>query len=192
MPADCTQTGYAEHAALELFQTAALLLGDTTEAVSAVEETVAAVKVDPCAEPGAARREAERKLLERCIARARALHEDALRAPVVGERSAPVSCIETDDLSAAGLDQTDLARLLDGQGRDSMRRWLDDLHPALRIIFVIRAVLGKSSGDAAASLQAAGAGPWTPVLVGDAFREALCSLASSLVHAAVPIPATAA
>ncbi len=191
MPEDCMQSGRAEHAALELFQTAALLLGDTTEAVSAVEETVAAVTVDPCADPGAARREAERKLLERCILRARTIHEEALQAPIAGERPPVSSCIETDDLSAAGLRQGDVVRLIEGQGREGMRRWLEDLHPALRIIFVIRAVMGKSGDEAAECLRAAGAGPWTASQVSDAFREALCALASSLVHASVALPLSA-
>ena len=191
MPEDCTQTNRAEHAALELFQTAALLLGDTAEAVAAVEATVAQVKVDPCADPEAARREAERELVELCITRLRLLHEEALQAPSATDRTPQVTCIETQGLDPGAAEAENMARLLEGAGRERMRLWLNDLHPALRIAFVLRAVLGMGGDEAAGYLRAAGAGPWTPALVGDAFREALCSLTSSLLHAASPLAATA-
>jgi hypothetical protein len=51
---DCSQAPgasllMAEDTAVQLFQIAALMLGDEQEAVSLVEETVAQVETDPCA-----------------------------------------------------------------------------------------------------------------------------------------------
>ena len=45
----------AENAAVEMYQFAALMLGDEAAALSLVENTVASVDVDPCADPAAAK-----------------------------------------------------------------------------------------------------------------------------------------
>ena len=58
-----------------------------------------------------------------------------------------------------------------------------DLGPAERVIFVLRAVLGRSGPESTALLCEATSDPWTETHVGGAYRAALCSLASSLVHA---------
>jgi DNA-directed RNA polymerase specialized sigma24 family protein len=183
--AQSLQVGSAADAVLELFQLAALFLGNEEEAVAAVEQTVARFQRDPCAEPQAARQEAERQLVDRCIRRAQALY-GALEAPAEEEQSGAPACMETDDVDAAGLSSERIAEMLSGPGRERMRRWLDGLPPASRIVFVLRAVLGQRNEEAAASLRSAGAGPWTAAQAGRVFREALCSLASSLAHTVAP------
>ncbi|MDQ1453602.1 MAG: hypothetical protein QOK38_3468, partial [Acidobacteriaceae bacterium] len=44
---DCNDSALIESAARELYQTAALFVGDETEAMKLVEETVASVEMDP-------------------------------------------------------------------------------------------------------------------------------------------------
>jgi DNA-directed RNA polymerase sigma subunit (sigma70/sigma32) len=151
-----------------------------------VEQTVARFQKDPCAEPEAARHEAEHQLVDRCLRRAQALY-GALDAPAdEEEHSSGPACMETDDIDAAGLSSERIAEMLSGPGRERMRRWLDGLTPAARALFVLRAVLGQRNDEAAASLRSAGAGPWTAAQAGRVFREALCSLASSLAHTVAP------
>src|SRR6202012_1048311 len=45
----------AENAAVEVYRFAALMLGNATEALRLVENTVASVEIDPCADPRAAK-----------------------------------------------------------------------------------------------------------------------------------------
>jgi hypothetical protein len=63
-----------------------------------------------------------------------------------------------------------------------MRQWLEGLGPVDRSVFVLRAVLGRSGAEAAQLLQQSTGDSWTEFQVGSAYRVALCSLASSLVH----------
>src|ERR1700757_4847946 len=88
----------AEETAVELYQLAALMLGDEGEAANLVESTVADVDVDPCASEGTAVDTARRHLVEAAVARMNEADPGAFSAP------APASslgiCIEDDDLSA--------------------------------------------------------------------------------------------
>jgi DNA-directed RNA polymerase specialized sigma24 family protein len=93
-------------------------------------------------------------------------------------------CVETDELSAAGITREQLDGLLSGGGRTSMRQWLEGLGPVERSVFVLRAVLGRSGAESEQLLQQTTGDPWTEAHVGGAYRAALCSLASSLVHSA--------
>ena len=75
--------------------------------------------------------------------------------------------------------------MLAGPNRDSVRNWLASLPPALRVVFVLRAVAGFSANDTAAMLASHGgpsAAGWTGDAVRLIFRQALCSLASQLIH----------
>jgi hypothetical protein len=65
-----------------------------------------------------------------------------------------------------------------------MREWLGRLTPALRAIFVLRAVAGQDGEQTAERLRqsgARGAQAWRRDQVGVAYRQALCSLATSLM-----------
>ncbi len=171
----------AQDTAFELFQIAALMLGNEEEAVSLVEETLAKVEADPCADAGAVQDEARPRLLESAVRRLVILHPGAFAVPGATEETA--ICIETDDLSSAGLNPDQLAALIEGPGRAKMREWLEQLAPALRAIFILRAVAGQDAERTAESLRRsgdAGARDWQRQHVGTVYRQALCSLANSL------------
>jgi DNA-directed RNA polymerase specialized sigma24 family protein len=174
----------AEDTALQLFQIAALMLGDEQEAVSLVEEVVAKVEADPCAEGTLAYAEARTLLVRTAVQRLAGLYPEAFVVPT--PQPADAVCIETDDLGAAGLDGDQFGALISGAGRAGMREWLERLAPALRAIFVLRAVAGQDGEQTAESLRqsgAKGAQAWRRDQVGTAYRQALCSLATCLMSA---------
>jgi DNA-directed RNA polymerase specialized sigma24 family protein len=174
----------AEDTALQLFQIAALMLGDEQEAVSLVEEVVAKVEADPCAEGTLAYAEARTLLVRTAVQRLAGLYPEAFVVPT--PQPADAVCIETDDLGAAGLDGDQFGALISGAGRAGMREWLERLAPALRAIFVLRAVAGQDGEQTAESLRqsgATGAQAWRRDQVGTAYRQALCSLATCLMSA---------
>src|SRR5579859_1994470 len=174
--------------ALQLFQIAALMLGDEQEAVSLVEEVVAKVEADPCAEGTLAYAEARTLLVRTAVRRMAGLYPEAFVVPA--SQPADAVCIETDDLEAAGLASSltadQFGALISGAGRAGMREWLERLAPALRAIFVLRAVAGQDGEQTAESLRqsgATGAQAWRRDQVGTAYRQALCSLATCLMSA---------
>jgi hypothetical protein len=174
----------AEETAAELYQLAALMLGNEGEAASLVESTVADVDVDPCASEELAVDTARHHLVEAAVARMNAADPGSFAAPAAA--GGPAICIEDDDLSAAGISAEQIAELLKGAGNGrELRSWLDQLPAAQRAIFVQRAVLGWNNDATAASLaNGSGEKPaWSTAQVAETFRQALCSLANSLVHA---------
>ncbi len=174
----------AEDSALQLFQIAALMLGDEQQAVSLVEETVARVETDPCAEGTLAYVEARTLLVQTAVQRMARLHPEAFAVPAM--QAADAACIETDDLESAGLNAEQFRALIEGAGRAGMREWLERLAPAQRAIFVLRAIAGQDGEQTAESLRrsgAAGAQAWRRDAVGAAYRQALCSLATCLMSA---------
>jgi DNA-directed RNA polymerase specialized sigma24 family protein len=177
----CNDSAAIESAARELYQTAALFVGDEREAMQLVEETVASIEIDPCADGEAARDAANRDLVRRSLARVARLRSSEMHPTASTDLG---GCVETDDLSAAGITREQLEGLLTGSGRARMRQWLEGLGPVERSVFVLRAVLGRSGAESAHLLEQATADPWTEANIGGAYRAALCSLASSLAHAA--------
>ena len=175
----------AEDTALQLFQIAALMLGDEQEAVSLVEESVSQVQTDPCAQGTLAYAEARTLLVHTAVQRMAGLYPEAFAVPAV-QPAADAVCIETDDLGAAGLTGEQFSALVAGAGRAGLREWLERLAPALRAIFVLRAVAGQDGEQTAESLRqsgAIGAQAWRRDQVGNAYRQALCSLATCLMSA---------
>jgi hypothetical protein len=175
----------AQETAVELYQIAALMLGDESEAANLVESTVADVDVDPCAAEESAVNSAKHHLIEAAVARMNEADPGAFVAPAI-EGGGPATCIEDDDLAAAGISNEQIAELLKGAGEGGqLRNWLDQLPAAQRAIFVQRAVLGWNNDATAASIvNGSGAKPaWSAAQVAETFRQALCSLANSLVHA---------
>ena len=124
------------------------------------------------------------------MARMHQSNPQAFVAPAASDMASG-SCIEDDDLSAAGITQAELAELISGTGRDEMRAWLEQLPLAQRAIFVQRAVLGWDNGATAETLKQDSGSGWQPQQVSDVFRQALCSLATSLVHSAAAHKLTA-
>jgi hypothetical protein len=186
---DCGQS--AQDTALQLFHIAALMLGDEQEAVSLVEESVAKVEADPCAEAEAAYVQARSVLVDTAVRRMAGLYPEGFAVPAA--ETGEAGCLESDEASAAGLTGEQFGALLTGGGRAFMRDWLQRLTPALRAIFVLRAVAGQDGEQTAASLRrsgAKGAQAWHRDEVGTAYRQALCSLASSMSsRAALLMPA---
>jgi DNA-directed RNA polymerase specialized sigma24 family protein len=178
----------AEDTALQLFQIAVLMLGDEQEAVSLVEEVVAKVEADPCAEGALAYAEARTLLVRTAVQRMAGLYPEAFVVPT--SQPADAACIETDDLGAAGLTGDEFGALISGAGRAGMREWLERLAPAARAVFVLRAVAGQDGEQTAESLRqsgARGAQAWRRDQVGTAYRQALCSLASCLMSAQIAL-----
>lgn len=170
-------------AASELYQIAALMMADESQAVDLVEAAVAQTKIDPCAEAEASVNATRVNLVETAVARLSQADPEAFDAPAASASSG--GCIEEDDLSAAGISASQLKGMLHGPGRGTLRNWLEQLPIAQRAIFVERAILGWDNAAAAASLTKSAARNWQPRQVSEVFRQALCSLANSLVHAAV-------
>jgi hypothetical protein len=175
----CNESATIESAVRELYQTAALFVGGETEAMQLVEETVASIEIDPCADGEAARDVANRDLIQRSLARVATLRPAEMHPSATPDLG---GCVETDDLSAAGITPEQFESLLTGSGRVRMRQWLEGLGPVERSVFVLRAVLGKSGLESAHLLEQATGDSWTEAHIGGAYRAALCSLASSLVH----------
>jgi DNA-directed RNA polymerase specialized sigma24 family protein len=180
----------AADTASQLFQIAALMLGDEQAAVTLVEETLARLEADPCAEGTLAYTEARTLLVQTAVQRLAGIYPDDFSVPSF---PAEASCIDTDDLGSAGLTGDQIGTLLAGAGRAGMRQWLERLAPALRAVFVLRAVAGQDGEQTAENLRqsgAIGAQAWRRDLVGTAYRQALCSLATCLMSArSVFVPA---
>jgi DNA-directed RNA polymerase specialized sigma24 family protein len=177
----CNDSAAIESAARELYQTAALFVGEEREAMQLVEETVASIEIDPCADGEAARDAANRELVRRSLARVASLRSSEMHPSATSDLG---GCVDTDDLSAAGITREQLEGMLTGSGRARMRQWLEGLGPVERSVFVLRAVLGRTGAESARLLEQATTDAWTEANVGGAYRAALCSLASALVHAA--------
>lgn len=178
---DCQDNTRIESAARELYQTAALFVGDESEALQLVEQTVTSVEMDPCADADGAKGVASRDLVQRALARLTALRPGEMHPVAIPELG---GCVDTSDSTAAEVARQQLDVLLSGRDRSSLRAWLEGLRPVERTVFVLRAVLGRSGAESADLLRQATGDSWTESHVGGAYRAALCSLASSLVHAA--------
>lgn len=176
----------AQGAALEFFQIAAMMLGRKEEAVVLVEDAFAGIQADPCADAGAAKEQALPRLLEMALRRLLRRSPEAFAVPP--QVAEPAACIDSEELAAAGMDA--VAVLLQEPERGAIRNWLDQLAPALRVIFVLRAIAGRDAGQTLELLRgsgASGARLWSREQVGIAYRRALCSLATSLVTSSARI-----
>lgn len=181
---DCEDGPLKVHqAAVELYQLAALMLGDESEAADLVEAAVAQTSIDPCAESEASIDAARVNLVQTAVARLSHADPAAFQAPA-HSGSAASGCIDDDDLASAGVSPDQLSEMLSGPGRRTLREWLEKLPMAQRAIFVERAILGWDNAAAAASLSKAASSAWQPGQVRELFRQALCSLATSLLHSA--------
>lgn len=172
----------AENAAIETWRVAALLLGSESEALRLIENTVASVEVDPCANPSAAGELVRERVLDQALA---IMHRQDPASFSALPAAGPSSCLEDD--SAAPLSGSEIAALVSETGRSHLREWLNRLSQAQRAVFVQRAVLGQDNAATALTInRISRPAVWTPEAVGSLFRQALCSLASSLTQA-VPV-----
>jgi len=180
--------GLLETIAAELYRISSMLLGEGEQAIGLIEDVVANIDLHACSSHSEARHQSRLLLAADAISVLRerdfASKSSSLAAPA--DDFGPASCIEDDDLSAAGVTPDELEHMISGPDSHRLRDWLEGLPVSLRVIFVLRAVAGLSSGEVAALLAEHG-GPvarnWTPDGVRSSFRQALCSLASQLIHA---------
>jgi hypothetical protein len=167
-----------------LYSLASMLVGEGEDSIRLVETAIARAEVSACENATQARRSSRLALCSAGIETLVQRDSQSLAAPSDVEPAS--SCIEDDDLSAAGISTEELETMLTGPNRENVKNWLESLPTAMRAIFVLRAVAGFPS-DQTASLLAGHGGPaaagWTVEGVRVVFRQGLCSLASQLIHA---------
>lgn len=168
-----------------LYSLASMLVGEGEDSIRLVEMAVSRADISGCGGDARLARQSSRRAM--CSAAIEMLVKrdpDSLAAPQDIEPA--TTCIEDDDLSAAGISTEELELMLAGPNRESVRRWIEGLSTETRVIFVIRAVAGFSSDETAELLAGHGgqsAKGWTEDGVRVIFRQGLCSLASQLIHA---------
>lgn len=167
-----------------LYSLASMMVGEGEDSIRLVETAVANAEVSACSGPEEARRSSRRVLAVAAIELIATRDPNSLAAPQGLEHAE--TCIEDDDLAAAGVSSEELERMMAGPDRERVREWLESLPTAMRTIFVLRAVAGFSAPQTAELLAAHGgpnAAPWSPEAVRELFRQGLCSLASQMVRA---------
>jgi DNA-directed RNA polymerase specialized sigma24 family protein len=167
-----------------LYTLASMLVGEGEESIKLVERAVATADVAPRTDIAEAIRNSQLALCRAAIEVLERRSPGSLAAPIGSEPAR--TCIEDDDLEAAGVSRDELSMMIAGPDRDRLRTWLAGLPDALRVVFVLRAVGGMSSRDTASLLPIQArplAAIWTAESVREVFRQALCSLASQLIHA---------
>jgi hypothetical protein len=167
-----------------LYSLASMLVGEGEESIRLVETAIETADVSSCCDPEVGRKSSRRALCNAALDILSAREPGCLGVPV---GLAPVAtCIEDDDLDAAGVAGEDLARMITGPDRDRVRRWLHSLPTLVRTVFVLRAVAGFTASETAGLLATHGgptAAGWTADGVREFFRQGLCSLASQLIQA---------
>jgi hypothetical protein len=176
--------GLLEKIAADLYRISSMLVGEGEEAIGLIEQAVAELDIPACADPMEAKHRSRLLLGGKAVAILAGRDAASFSSPE--KETGPVSCIEDDDLEAAGVSPTELEQMLAGPDSHRLRDWLEGLPVALRVIFVLRAVAGLSSAEVAGIIAEDGgtaAQDWAPDEVRTGFRQALCSLASQLLHA---------
>lgn len=167
-----------------MYSMASMLVGEGEDSIRLVETAVANTEILGTNQFAEDRRNSRLALCAAALDILTARNPASLAAPLGLEHAA--TCIADDELDAAGVSSRELEQMLTGPERDRVRTWLEGLPTVLRTVFVLRAVAGLSTQDAA-SLLAAHGGPeaygWTAEAVGELSRQSLCSLASQVLHA---------
>ena len=167
-----------------LYTMASMLVGEGEESVRLVETAIANADVAACKDATVARQSSRRALCDAALELMARRDAKSLEAPRGLEHVA--TCIEDDDLDAAGVSPVELEQMMAGPDRGRVRTWLSSLPAAMRTIFVLRAVAGFTAAETAGLLATHGgsaAADWTPEAVRELFRQGLCSLASQMIQA---------
>ena len=168
-----------------LYSIASMLVGEGEDSMQLVETAIANTEISVCRDPLEGRKNSRRALCSAALTLLAERDAESLASPAGLAPS--TTCIEDDDLDAAGVSKSELEQMFAGPDRDRVRNWLAGLPTVLRTIFVLRAVAGFTAAETAGLLAEFG-GPkaqgWTPDAVRDFFRQGLCSLASQLLKAA--------
>lgn len=166
-----------------MYSMASMLVGEGEDSISLVENAVANAVVSSAHGTSEARQASRRALCCAALDTLVRRHPTSLATPQGLQHAA--TCIEDDDLDAAGVSRDELERMMSGPDRDHVRNWLESLDTAPRTIFVLRAVASFTPSETAELLQAHGgldAAGWNPDAVRELFRQGLCSLASHLLQ----------
>jgi hypothetical protein len=169
-----------------LYNMASMLVGEGEDSIRLVETAVTNTEVSSSSDPEGSRKSSRLALADAALAILEERTPGSLAAPEGLEPAG--TCIEDDDLDAAGASGVELEQMMAGPDRDRVRNWLESLPTATRTIFVLRAVGGLSAGETAGLLSVHGgdaAAEWTADAVRGVFRQGLCSLASQLIQATV-------
>jgi len=172
--------------AARLYSLASMLVGEGEDSIRLVETAVATAEVPAFSSAEDARRSSRLALPAAAVELIAKRDPESLAAPEALEHA--VTCIEDDDLDAAAEARESMERMIAGPDRDRVRAWLESLPTALRTIYVLRAVAELTTSETAELLASHGgplAAAWAPDQVRELFRQALCSLASQLIHATV-------
>ena len=173
-----------EMIAAGLYNQASMLVGEGEESVQLVEAAVATAEIGACDDAVQARKSSRLALARAAVELLAKRTPGCLDAPSGVEHVS--TCIGDDDLDAASESGAELQKLMAGPDRGRVRTWLGSLPTPQRVIFVLRAVSGFTSTETASLLAdhgGAGAAGWSAEPVREIFRQALCSLASQLLHA---------
>lgn len=169
-----------------LYTLASMLVGEGEDSVRLVEATIATVPACSTPDPAEGRRNFRRMLCGAAVELLAQRDAGALAAP---ENPQPAGgCIGDEDLDAAAESRIEFERMIAGPDRDRVRRWLGELRPDLRTVFVLRVAAGFNARETAELLAAHGgpqASGWSAESVREVFRQALCSLASHVLQATV-------
>jgi len=173
-----------DNMAAGLYSLASMLVGEGEDSIRLVESAIATAGVSTRSSIEEAHRSSRVALATAAIELLARRNSEGLAAPADLQHA--VTCIEDDDLDAAAEAREAMEQMIAGPDRDRVRAWLESLPAAMRTIYVLRAVAEFSASDTASLLVAHGgpsAAGWTPDAVRELFRQALCSLASQLIHA---------
>jgi hypothetical protein len=167
-----------------LYSLASMLVGEGEDSIQLVETAVAQTEISACSDAQQSRQSSRRALCTAAIEILVKRKAGSLAAPMGLQHVS--TCIEDDDLSAAGISREELEAMLAGPNRKSVRSWIESLTTEMRVIFVLRAVAGFTTDETAEMLAEHGgedAAGWNGEAVREIFRQGLCSLASQLIHA---------
>lgn len=168
-----------------LYNLASMLVGEGEDSIALVEQAIATADVSAFDDAAQARKGSRLALSRAAL--------DILERRAPGSLAAPKNlahvstCIQDEDLDTGEVSSEELAKLMSGPERERVREWLASLPIEFRVIFALRAVAGFSSPEVAALLAAHGgpsAAGWKPEEVREIYRQALCSLASQVIHTA--------
>lgn len=174
-----------------LYTLASMLVGEGEESVRLVELAISTAPASAANNAAEGRRICRRIL---CGAAIEVLARRDIRALAAPEKLQPSGgCIDSDDLDAAAESRLEFERLIAGPERQRVRKWLMELRPDLRTVFVLRVAAGFNAQETADLLTIHGgsqAARWTAEAVREIFRQALCSLASQVLQATVQSAST--
>src|ERR1700739_1679976 len=140
--------------AASLYSMAAMLVGEGEDSMGLMETAVARSEVFTGSDAAEARRSSGKVLCTAAIDLIAERNPGSLAAPEVLEHAQ--TCIEDDDLDAAGISREELEHMLAGPNRASVKNWIESLATETRVIFVLRAVAGFTADETATMLAGHG------------------------------------